>query len=98
MTDQALAPRGATPYNRFKELIKTDHVQERFQQLLEKRAPEFWGSLLSLVTADKNLLECDPATIFAAAAKAAILRLPIAKEPGYAWIIPFNRDGAVVLG
>src|SRR3989304_3912891 len=99
MTDQALAPRtGATPYNRFKELIKTDHVQERFQQLLEKRAPEFLGSLLSLVTADKNLLECEPATIFAAAAKAAILRLPIVKELGYAWIIPFGREATFVIG
>src|SRR3990167_4311972 len=87
-----------TPYNRFKELVKSDHVQERFQQLLDKRASEFLGSLLSLVSADKNLLECEPATIFAAAAKAAILRLPIAKELGYAWIIPFKRDATFVIG
>jgi len=97
MTDTTLAPR-TIPYNRFRELIKSDNVQERFQQLLDKRSTEFLASLLSLVSADDKLLECDLSTIFTAAAKAAILRLPIAKELGYAWIVPFKREATFIIG
>jgi len=86
------------PYNRFKDLIKSDNVQERFQQLMDKRSTEFLASLLSLVSADDKLLECDPGTIFTAAAKAAILRLPIAKELGYAWIVPFKHEATFIIG
>lgn len=99
MTDQtnALATRNE-PYNRFKALIKTDNVQERFQAILDKRSTEFLASLLSLVSADAKLLECSPTSIFTAAAKAAILRLPISKELGFAYIVPFKREATFVIG
>jgi len=98
MNDTTLAPRTTTNYDRIKALVKSENVQDRFRQLLNERAPEFLSGLLSLVSADKNLLDCDPASIFTAAAKAAILRLPIAKELGYAYIVPFKHEATFVIG
>ena len=93
----ALAQRSGL-YNQFRGLLAREDVQERFRQILDKRSTEFVASLLSLVSADRNLLECDPATILTAAAKAAILRLPIAKELGYAYIVPFKREATFIIG
>jgi len=87
-----------TPYVNFKNLIKSDNVQERFQALLGARAETFLSGLLTLVNADKKLLECTPASVFTAAAKAAILDLPIAKELGYAWIIPYKQEATFIPG
>lgn len=94
MSDQT----AITPYNRFKDLVKSENVQDRFRQLLDKRSPEFLASLLSLVSADKSLIDCEPVSILTAAAKAAILRLPIAKELGFAYIVPFKREATFICG
>jgi len=94
MSDQT----AITPYARFRDILKNDDVQERFRQLLDKRAPEFLSGLLSLVNAEQKLLECQPASVLSAAAKAAILRLPIAKELGFAYIVPFKTTATFILG
>lgn len=86
------------PIERFRSLVQTDRVQEHFNQLLKDRAPEFLASLLSLVGSDDYLQKCEPATVFTAAAKAAILQLPIAKELGYAWIIPYGKEAQFQIG
>jgi phage RecT family recombinase len=56
------------------------------------------SGLLTLASNDSKLLACDPSTILTSAAKAAILRLPIAKELGYAYIIPYGKRAEFVLG
>ena len=94
MSDQT----AITPYSRFRDILKNEDVQDRFKQLLDKRAPEFLSGLLSLVNADQKLLACQPSSILAAAAKAAILRLPIAKELGFAYIVPFKDNATFILG
>lgn len=94
MSDQT----AITPYSRFRDILKNDDVQERFRQLLDKRAPEFLSGLLSLVNAEQKLLSCQPSSILSAAAKAAILRLPIAKELGFAYIVPFKDTATFILG
>ena len=94
MSDQT----AITPYSRFRDILKNDDVQDRFRQLLDKRAPEFLSGLLSLVNADQKLLACQPSSILASAAKAAILRLPIAKELGFAYIVPFKDSATFILG
>lgn len=87
-----------SPYVNFKALLNSENVQERFKQLLDKRAPDFLASLLSLVGADEKLMACSPQSIFTAAAKAAILRLPIAKELGFAYIVPFKGEATFIVG
>jgi recombination protein RecT len=94
MSDQT----AITPYSRFRDILKNDDVQDRFRQLLDKRAPEFLSGLLSLVNAEQKLLSCQPSSILSAAAKAAILRLPIAKELGFAYIVPFKDTATFILG
>lgn len=95
MTDQTKA---ITPYTRFRELLRREDVAERFDALLKDRAPEYLSGLLTLVTANDKLLACDYSTILSAAAKAAILRLPIAQELGYAYIVPYGKTATFVVG
>src|SRR3990172_24392 len=95
MTDPTKA---LTPYESFKTILRRDDVQERFRELLDKRSPQFLASLLSVVSQNKQLLECDPSTVLVAAAKAAILDLPIEPVLGFAHIVPFGKEAAFIPG
>jgi len=49
------------------------------------------GSLMTLVGGDNYLSQAEPMTIIASALKAATMDLPIDKNLGYAYVVPFNR-------
>lgn len=78
-------------------LFKNDVVRQKFEQVLKDNANQFIGSLLSLVKNDKMLMQCNPKDILSTAMQSAILKLPINKTLGYAYIIPFknNKKGIV---
>ena len=90
MTDQTKA---IQPYQQLTNLVKSDAVQERFETLLGKRAPQFLSGLLSVVADDKYLIQCEPKSILTAAAMAAIKDLPIDKNLGFAYIVPRRKKG-----
>jgi recombination protein RecT len=94
MSDQT----AITPYNRFQRLVVSDNVQQRFKDLLGKRTAGFMSSLLSVVAGSNALQNADPATIFTAAAKAAILQLPIEPALGFAYIVPFKGNATFIIG
>lgn len=82
------------------ELLDRDGIKGRINELLGKRAPQFTGSLVSLVNADANMQKVfaeAPMTIIQAALKAATYDLPIDPGLGYAYIVPFKnkqKDGS----
>lgn len=82
------------------ELLDSNGIKTRINELLGRRAPQFTGSLVSLVNADANLQKAfhdAPMTIIQAALRAATYDLPIDPGLGYAYIIPFNnkqKDGS----
>ena len=98
MTDQAITKKKANPYDQFKLAIRGDAVRERFEIILKERSEAFLSSLLSVVANDNALQKCDTGSILTAAAKAAILDLPVEKSLGFAWIVPFGKKAEFILG
>ncbi|MBM7585812.1 recombination protein RecT [Bacillus pakistanensis] len=72
-----------------KSLLNTPTMQKKFDQVLEKKAPQFMASLLNLYNGDPSLQAAEPMSIVSSAMVAASLDLPIDKNLGYAWIVPF---------
>lgn len=75
----------------FKSLMNTPTMKRKFQDILHEKSDAFIGSLMTLVGGDDYLAKAEPMTIIASALKAATMDLPIDKNLGYAYVVPFNR-------
>lgn len=73
-----------------KSLLSSPAVQKRFETVLEEKSSGFTTSLLNMVNGDPNLAEAQPMSIITSAMVAATLDLPIDKNLGYAYIVPFR--------
>lgn len=74
-------------------LVKQPQYAARFKQVLGDREPQFVSSLLSLGATMKDV---EPKSIIGSAMIAAALDLPIDKNLGFAWIVPYNHEGRKV--
>ena len=72
-----------------KNLLNTPTMNKKFEQVLGKKAPQFMSSLLNIYNGDIAIREAEPMSIVTSALVAATLDLPIDKNLGYAWIVPF---------
>lgn len=82
-----------TPANRMKQLISNSGIQEMFKESLGKNAGAFLSSLVEVYSDPAGtLMECNPKEVVMEALKAATLKLPINKNLGFAWIIPYNKS------
>lgn len=81
-----------------KALLASESVKKRFDEILGKRAPQFMSSVINLVNSDTNLQKCDPMSVISAAMVAATLDLPIDKNLGYAWVVPYGNKAQFQLG
>lgn len=77
-----------------KSYMNSPAIKKRFEELLDKRAPQFMTSLVNLTNSDKLLATAEPMTIIQSAMVAATLDLPIDKNLGYAWIVPYKNTKA----
>lgn len=77
------------PATTLKELVKTPAIAGRMREVLGQRAPQFVSSLISI---GDTMRDVEPRSIIAAAMTAAALDLPIDKNLGFAWIVPY-REG-----
>lgn len=84
--------RALKPVERLKAILYADSVQEQFQNVLKENAGAFVASIIDLYNTDKTLQACDPKAVVMEALKAASLKLPINKQLGFAYIIPY-KDG-----
>lgn len=82
-----------TPVQRLKNALNTESVQEQFRNALADSAPLFVASLIDIYGSDRNLQECEPGAVIMEALKAATLRLPINKNLGFAYIVPYKNKG-----
>lgn len=93
LQQQNNAPQQADPSKLgFKTLMSTPGMKKRFNEVLNERSEQFMSSLMTLVSGDDYLAKAEPMTIIASAMKAATMDLPIDKNLGYAYIVPFNRS------
>lgn len=72
-----------------KGLLNTPTMKKKFDEVLDKKAPQFMSSLLNLYNGDPGIQAAEPLSIVSSALVAATLDLPVDKNLGYAWIIPF---------
>ena len=73
-----------------KALIKSDAVQKSFNEVLKDKATSFTANVLSLVNNDAYLAQSEPMSIITGAMTAATLDLPLDKNLGYAYLVPFK--------
>lgn len=76
------------------ELLDSNKLRNRFDELLGKRTPQFISSLISVVSGDSNLTKAlyeDPMSVIKSGLQAASYDLPIDSALGYAYIVPFNN-------
>ena len=76
-----------------KTLLNQDLFKKKFEAVLGSRAPQFIASVINLVGNDKYLAGCNPVSVISACLVAATLDLPIDKNLGYAWIVPYKDKG-----
>lgn len=81
------------PVQRLKNTLSVDSVQEQFQNALAENAPLFVASLIDIYSSDTKLQECEPGAVISEALKAATLKLPINKNLGFAYIVPYKSKG-----
>jgi recombination protein RecT len=79
--------------NKLKALLNVDSVQAQFQNALKENAGAFIASIIDLYGSDQYLQKCDPNAVIMEALKAATLKLPINKQLGFAYIVPYKKNG-----
>jgi len=85
------------PIDKLKNILAAQSVQEQFQSVLKENAGAFVASIIDLYNTDKTLQLCDPKSVVMEALKAASLKLPINKQLGFAWIVPYkNKQGQYI--
>lgn len=92
MTQQSTAVAAPKKVDVLKNMLNAPSVMEQFNNALAKSAPTFVASVIDLYNGDTNLQQCEPKMVVMEALKAAVLKLPINKALGYAFIIPFNNS------
>ncbi|CAF1852536.1 recombinase RecT [Bacillus subtilis] len=81
-----------------KGLLSSPAVMNRFEEVLGKRASQFTASILSLYNGEKMLQKAEPMSVISSAMVAATLDLPVDKNLGYAWIVPYGGRAQFQLG
>ncbi len=75
-----------------KKTLSNESIQEQFRNALGANSSSFVASIIDLYTGDSSLQACDPNLVVAQALKAAVLKLPLTKALGFAYIVVFNNS------
>lgn len=79
----------------FQAVMNNSYYQTLLQNTLKENRGTFTTSLMELATSDEKLLQCNPNALMAEALKAASLHLPLNKQLGQCYILPFKNHGVM---
>lgn len=79
------------PVDRLKSVLATDSVRDQFQNAMAENSGLFIASLIDIYGGDKSLQKCEPGAVVMEALKAAVLKLPLNKSLGFAWLIAYQK-------
>jgi recombination protein RecT len=85
-----------TKIEKLKRSIEAPSVQEQFRNALADNSGTFVASVIDLYNGDTYLQNCDPNQVIVECLKAAVLKLPINKALGFAYIVPYKKGNASV--
>lgn len=96
-TQQVAKQQGGVPatpkkVDLLKNMLNAPSVMEQFRNALHENASTFVASVIDLYNTDSNLQLCDPKQVVMSALQAAVLRLPINRALGYAYILPYSNS------
>lgn len=77
------------PVDRLKAIINQPTVQAQFKNAMGRHSDLFIASLIDVF--NSGLQDCDPAGVIQESLKAAVLKLPISKSLGFAYLVPYNQ-------
>lgn len=95
MSDKAIVVTKFTGENSLRAIINRPEYASRFNQVLGERAPQFMSSIISL---GASMPDVEPRSIIASCMIAATLDLPIDKNLGFAWVVPYRAKDKVKYG
>lgn len=79
----------------FQAVMNNSYYQTLLQSSLKENKGAFCTSLMEIFSSDEKLLQCQPNDLMAEALKAASLRLPLNKQLGHAYLLPFKNKGVM---
>lgn len=85
----------AVAVSNFQKVLNNSYYQTLLQETLKESKGTFTTSLMELTTSDEKLLQCNPNALMAEALKAASLHLPLNKQLGQCYILPFKNKGVM---
>lgn len=85
----------AVAVKKFQAVMNNSYYQTLLQNTLKENKGTFTTSLMELATSDEKLLQCAPNALMAEALKAASLHLPLNKQLGQCYILPFKNHGVM---
>lgn len=99
MSNEIQKPNTAlSPINQMKELVNNTALNKMFKDALKENSGAFLSSLIDLYNSDTNLQKCKAKDVIMEALKAATLKLPINKQLGFAYIVPYKDVPQFQLG
>ncbi|MBG9981724.1 recombinase RecT [Aerococcaceae bacterium DSM 111020] len=87
---ESKAPAKQQP-NSVKTLLNSPAIQNKFKEILDDKTSTFTSSLITLISNDDYLADSQPMSIISGAMQAAQLDLPLEKQFGFAYLVPFNQ-------
>lgn len=85
----------ALAVSKFQGVMNNSYYQTLLQNTLKENKGTFCTSLMELFSSDEKLMQCNPVDLMAEALKAASLHLPLNKQLGQCYILPFKNKGVM---
>ena len=82
----------------FQEFLGQDTIKKQMKALLKDRAGYFAMALVQVVDGNEQLQNAEPQSIFNAGIASAILGLPIEKNLGFSYIVPYGSKAQFQIG
>lgn len=81
-----------------KSLLATEAIRKQMKSLLGDKAGHFMMAIVAVVEGTPQLQDCEPQSIINSAIASATLDLPIEKNLGYAYIVPYKDKAQFQMG
>lgn len=81
-----------------KNLVESDTIKNKFNEVLGQRAPQFISSLVNVVNSNQSLQKVDQTSVISSALVAASLNLPVDPNLGYMYIVPYGGKAQPQMG
>jgi recombination protein RecT len=86
------------PQKSIASFLNAPTVSKFLTDTLENKKGEFVSNLIALCDADENLAKCEPSALMKCALNATALNLPLNKNLGYAYVIPYKDVPSFQIG